>query len=56
LRAGYRIGNDVQGFSAGAGINYFISYFTGRVDYSFSPLFYNLGFAHRISLSIDLGK
>ncbi|MCL2040005.1 MAG: PorV/PorQ family protein [Bacteroidetes bacterium] len=55
VRAGYRIGNDIQGFSAGIGINYFSGFFNGRIDYSISPLAYNLGLANRISVYLDLG-
>jgi hypothetical protein len=56
VRAGYRIGNDVQGFSGGLGINYFTGSFSGRLDYSISPLAYNLGLINRISISLDLGQ
>ena len=55
VRAGYRIGNDVQGFSGGVGVNYFSGSFSGRIDYSISPLAYNLGLVNRISISLDLG-
>ena len=55
VRAGYRIGNDVQGFSAGVGINYFSGSFSGKIDYSISPLAYDLGLINRISISLDLG-
>ena len=56
VRAGYRIGNDVQGFSGGVGINYFSGSFSGRIDYSISPLMYDLGIVNRISISFDLGN
>ena len=56
VRAGYRIGNDVQGFSGGVGINYFSGSFSGRIDYSISPLAYDLGLVNRISVSFDLGN
>jgi hypothetical protein len=56
VRAGYRIGNDVQGFSGGVGINYFSGSFSGRIDYSISPLAYDLGLVNRISVSLDLGN
>ena len=56
VRAGYRIGNDIQGFSWGVGINYFSGSFSGRIDYSMSPLAYNLGLANRISITLDLGN
>ena len=56
LRAGYRIGHDIQGFSGGLGIKYFTGNFSGRLDYSISPLMRDMGLVNRISVTVDLGK
>ena len=56
MRAGYRFGHSLQGFSAGVGVKYYTGGFSGKVDYSFSPMYNNMGFAHRVSVLIDLGK
>jgi ribosomal protein S6E (S10) len=56
VRAGYRFGTDLQGFSAGAGVKYYTGAFTGKVDYSISPMYNDMGMAHRVSVLIDLGK
>lgn len=56
VRAGYRMGHDVQGFSGGIGLKYFTGSFTGKIDYSISPLANDLGLINRISIAIDLGN
>ena len=56
IRAGYRFGHSLQGFSAGAGVKYYTGGFSGKVDYSFSPMYNDMGLVHRVSILIDLGK
>ncbi len=54
VRAGYRFGSDMFGFSAGAGLKYLTSGFTGQIDYSISPSF-ELGLVNRLSIVLNLG-
>jgi hypothetical protein len=56
VRAGYRLGQDIQGFSGGIGIRYLTGSFSGMIDYSISPLSYNLGLVNRVSVTLDLGR
>lgn len=56
FRAGYRLGHDLQGFSGGIGFNYQTGAFSGKIDYSISPMYYDMGIVNRISIAIDLGK
>lgn len=56
VRAGYRFGHDLQGFSAGAGVKYYTGGFSGKVDYAISPMYNDMGLAHRLSVLIDLGR
>ena len=48
-RAGYQIGSNTRGFSAGVGVAYDIF----NLDYGFVPLSSNLGSGHTISLALN---
>ncbi len=54
VRAGYRFGSDMFGFSAGVGLKYLTSGFSGQIDYSINPTF-ELGLVNRISIALNLG-
>jgi hypothetical protein len=48
LRFGYKSGYDVQGATMGAGI----AWKSLRFDYAYMPIDYELGDAHRFSLTV----
>jgi hypothetical protein len=53
LRAGYLIGQDQTGFSAGIGIKYDGPGFIGKFDYAITPTF-DLGLVNRFTIGIGL--
>jgi hypothetical protein len=50
LRAGYQIGYDAKGYSAGLGIRYGLLQF----DYAFVPFLNDLGNTHTFALTFNL--